>query len=210
MAKDVGAKKVIFASCAPPIRYSNVYGIDMPSRTELVAYDRSEDDIAAYLGADLVVYQTLPDLIHSVTQLNPSLNRFDCSVFDGVYVTGHVEEAYLQHLERLRSDNAKVKEISMGGSGGMVTVPSTKVNSLANGQTNGTIDGRRRAMSNGCEPINGVMNGMGKPLQQQLMETQNGLSDGCSGPMNGSDDTMGLHNSWSIIAPVNEKNKVVS
>ncbi|KAG1826900.1 phosphoribosyltransferase-like protein [Suillus subaureus] len=109
MAKDVGAKKVIVASCAPPIRYSNVYGIDMPSRTELVAYGRTTQEIAEAIGADLVVFQTLPDLVASVRQFNPSIPTFDCSVFTGEYVTGGVSEEYLHQLELLRADNVKNK-----------------------------------------------------------------------------------------------------
>ncbi|KAG2088750.1 phosphoribosyltransferase-like protein [Suillus discolor] len=109
MAKDVGAKKVIVASCAPPIRHSNVYGIDMPSRTELVAYGRNTEEIAEAIGADLVVFQTLPDLIASVRQFNPSISTFDCSVFTGEYVTGGVNEEYLHRLESLRADNVKNK-----------------------------------------------------------------------------------------------------
>ncbi|KAH7913990.1 phosphoribosyltransferase-like protein [Hygrophoropsis aurantiaca] len=107
MAKDVGAKKVLVASCAPPIRHSNVYGIDMPSRNELVAHGRDTEEIAAAIGADLVIFQKLPDLISSVRQFNPSLTNFDCSVFTGEYVTGGVDEAYLTHLESLRADNVK-------------------------------------------------------------------------------------------------------
>jgi amidophosphoribosyltransferase len=109
MAKDVGAKKVIVASCAPPIRHSNVYGIDMPSRAELVAYGRNTEEIADAIGADLVVFQTLPDLIASVRQFNPSISTFDCSVFTGEYVTGGVNEEYLHRLESLRADNVKNK-----------------------------------------------------------------------------------------------------
>ncbi|KAF8512283.1 amidophosphoribosyltransferase [Gautieria morchelliformis] len=104
MAKDVGAKKVIVASCAPPIRFSNVYGIDMPSRHELVAHNRDNNSIAAAIGADLVIFQTLPDLISSVRRFNPSITTFDCSVFTGEYVTGGVDEEYLAHLEQLRGD----------------------------------------------------------------------------------------------------------
>jgi amidophosphoribosyltransferase len=124
MAKDVGARKVIFASCAPPIRYasllarppssldgpflrySNVYGIDMPSRNELVAYHRESDQIAKVLGADLVIYQTLPDLIRSVQQFNPALTAFDCSVFTGEYVTGDIDEKYLAWVEENRAEKA--------------------------------------------------------------------------------------------------------
>ncbi|KAG9318576.1 phosphoribosyltransferase-like protein [Chiua virens] len=109
MAKDVGAKKVVVASCAPPIRYSNVYGIDMPSRAELVAYGRTTEEIAETIGADLVIFQQLPDLIASVRQFNPSIETFDCSVFTGEYVTGSVDEAYLTHIESLRADHVKNK-----------------------------------------------------------------------------------------------------
>ncbi|KAJ3760343.1 phosphoribosyltransferase-like protein [Lentinula raphanica] len=115
MAKDVGAKNVIVASCAPPIRYPNIYGIDMPSRSELVAYGRKEGAVAEAIGADLVIFQTLPDLIESVRQLNPNIKRFDCSVFDGDYVTGGVDEAYFSELERLRADNVRSKVAMMTG-----------------------------------------------------------------------------------------------
>ncbi|ORY24062.1 phosphoribosyltransferase-like protein [Naematelia encephala] len=110
MAKDVGAKKVIFASCAPPIRYSNVYGIDMPSPHELVAHGRTTEEVAEHIGADLVIYQTLDDLVESCRQFNPSIERFDCSVFTGEYVTGGVDERYLEHLQKLRNDKAKAKK----------------------------------------------------------------------------------------------------
>ncbi|KAJ7632834.1 phosphoribosyltransferase-like protein [Roridomyces roridus] len=113
MAKDVGAKKVIVASCAPPIRFSNVYGIDMPSRSELVAHERDTSSIATAIGADLVIFQTLPDLIESVRQFNRNITAFDCSVFTGEYVTGDVDEEYLSHLERLRADNARGKTLGV-------------------------------------------------------------------------------------------------
>ncbi|KAI9509597.1 amidophosphoribosyltransferase [Russula earlei] len=103
MAKDVGAKKVIMASCAPPIRYPNVYGIDMPSRGELVAHGRTTEEVAEAIGADLVVFQTLADLVSSVRQLNPSIEQFECSVFSGEYVTGGVDTEYLDHVENVRS-----------------------------------------------------------------------------------------------------------
>ncbi|KIY62339.1 amidophosphoribosyltransferase [Cylindrobasidium torrendii FP15055 ss-10] len=109
MAKDVGAKKVIVASCAPPIRYPNVYGIDMPSPKELVANGRDNEGIAKAIGADLVIYQTLEDLESSVRQLNPSITNFDCSVFTGHYVTGGVDEHYLAALENTRADNVRAK-----------------------------------------------------------------------------------------------------
>ncbi|KAF5373925.1 hypothetical protein D9758_000752 [Tetrapyrgos nigripes] len=115
MAKDVGAKKVIVASCAPPIRYPNVYGIDMPSRNELVAHGRAEDSIAEAIGADLVIFQTLPKLVDSVRQFNTSITAFDCSVFTGEYITGGVDEAYLSHIESLRADNVRGKVAAMTG-----------------------------------------------------------------------------------------------
>ncbi|KZP21228.1 amidophosphoribosyltransferase [Athelia psychrophila] len=143
MAKDVGAKKVIVASCAPPIRFSNVYGIDMPSRVELVAHDRDTESIATAIGADLVIFQTLPDLIASVRQFNPSITTFDCSVFTGEYVTGGVDEAYLQHLEGLRADNVKgsvvVGDVGVQdgkGGGGVVGDAGGQV-AASSGPTNG-------------------------------------------------------------------------
>lgn len=150
MAKDVGAKKVIVASCAPPIRFSNVYGIDMPSRSELVAHSRNEDAIAQAIGADLVIFQTLPDLISSVRQFNPDISQFDCSVFTGEYVTGGVDEEYLSRLEHVRAENTK----------------SVCPNGVAEG-SDALREGRELAL-------------------------------GCSGPMNGADDTIGLHNSWKL------------
>ncbi|KAI9571452.1 nucleophile aminohydrolase [Boletus coccyginus] len=114
MAKDVGAKKVIVASCSPPIRHSNVYGIDMPSRPELVAYGRTTEEIAKFIGADLVIFQKLPDLIASVRQFNPSIETFDCSVFTGEYVTGGVDERYLTHVESLRADHVKNGTVPTG------------------------------------------------------------------------------------------------
>lgn len=110
MARDVGAKSVTVASCAPPVRHCNVYGIDMPSRTELVGYERTESEIAEYIGADLMIYQKLDDLIESCKKWNRKLDGFDCSVFTGEYVTGGVSEGYLNGIEKLRNDNAKKKK----------------------------------------------------------------------------------------------------
>ncbi|CAG8538156.1 33727_t:CDS:10 [Racocetra persica] len=107
MARDAGAKKVYFASCAPPIRYPNVYGIDMPSRRELVAFGLDDDSIAKEIGADMVIYQDLNDLVTSCQKFNPNIAAFDCSVFNGHYVTGGVTNEYLDRLERSRSDLAK-------------------------------------------------------------------------------------------------------
>jgi len=109
MAREAGARKVYFASAAPAIRHANVYGIDMPAKTELIAYGRSDEEVAAVIGADKVIYQELGDLLKSVRKRNPELEDFDTSVFDGRYVTGDVDEVYFAHIEQLRSDSAKAK-----------------------------------------------------------------------------------------------------
>ncbi len=106
MAREAGAKKVYFASAAPPVRFPNVYGIDMPAPDELVAHDRSEEQVQALIGADWLVYQDLDDLIAAVAEGNEKLTRFDTSCFSGEYVTG-VEPTYLSDLEFSRSDAAK-------------------------------------------------------------------------------------------------------
>ena len=87
----------------------------MPSRKELVAHGRDSEAIATAIGADLVIFQTLPDLVQSVRQLNPSIEHFDCSVFTGEYVTGGVDEEYLRHVEYLRADNSRANSLNLGG-----------------------------------------------------------------------------------------------
>ncbi|RKP27180.1 nucleophile aminohydrolase [Syncephalis pseudoplumigaleata] len=109
MARDVGAKKVYFASAAPAIRYANVYGIDMPSPHELVAYNRNEREIAEAIGADHVIFQALPDLVAACNRFNPALKQFDTSVFDGHYVAGDVSAEYLRMLDSTRNDDEKMK-----------------------------------------------------------------------------------------------------
>ncbi len=104
MARESGAKKVFFASAAPPVRYPNVYGIDMPTRKELIANGRDEAQVADAIGADAVIYQDLDALIEDVRKLNPAIERFDCSCFDGVYVTGDVTPEYLDEIEQGRHD----------------------------------------------------------------------------------------------------------
>ena len=98
MAREAGARKVYFASAAPPVRFANVYGIDMPTPSELVANGRNEAEIAQEIGADLLVYQDLDALKRAVRKTNPRLDRFDASCFDGVYVTGDVTPDYLAQL----------------------------------------------------------------------------------------------------------------
>jgi len=106
MARVSGANKVYFASASPPIRYPNIYGIDMPAANELIAHDRTEEEVAAAIGADKLIYLPLEDLIDSVREGNSSLNKFDCSVFTGEYVTGEGKE-YFSLLEEKRNDFAK-------------------------------------------------------------------------------------------------------
>jgi amidophosphoribosyltransferase len=107
MARDAGAKKVYFASAAPPVRYPNVYGIDMPSAGELIAHDRDEAEICELIGADWLVYQDLEDLIASSREGNPAIENYDCSVFDGSYTTGDVDRGYLDRIDALRNDDAQ-------------------------------------------------------------------------------------------------------
>ncbi|HSD17282.1 MAG TPA: amidophosphoribosyltransferase [Thermomonas sp.] len=106
MARDAGAKKVYLASAAPPVRYPNIYGIDMPSVDELVAHDRSEKDIEQVLGCDWLIYQELSDLEAAVAGPKFPGRKFDSSCFSGEYVTG-IEAGYFERLQQLRSDEAK-------------------------------------------------------------------------------------------------------
>jgi len=108
MARDVGANRVYFASAAPPVRYPNVYGIDMPAASELIAHGRTEDEVCKLLGADGLIFQDLKDLIEAVQKKGKSdVDRFDTSVFDSEYVTGDVTVQYLNRLEQNRNDGAK-------------------------------------------------------------------------------------------------------
>ncbi len=108
MARDAGASKVYFASAAPPVRYPNVYGIDMPAASELVAHNRTADEVCRLLGADGLIYQSLEDLVEAVQKRGKSrVDRFDAAVFDGEYVTGDVTPEYLKRLEEARNDTAK-------------------------------------------------------------------------------------------------------
>jgi amidophosphoribosyltransferase len=99
MARDSGARKVFFASAAPPVRFPNVYGIDMPTRAELIAAHRSEDEVAHEIGADALVYQDLEALKDAVRLANPKLTSFETSCFDGVYITGDITSDYLRSIE---------------------------------------------------------------------------------------------------------------
>ena len=112
MARTAGAKKVYFASAAPPVRYQNVYGIDMAATTELIAHNRTEDEISELIGADWLIYQDLEDLIESAKYGNPSIQQFECSVFDGKYITADIDRSYLQKLEETRSDDKKSRKLN--------------------------------------------------------------------------------------------------
>ncbi|CAD6890258.1 unnamed protein product [Tilletia controversa] len=213
MARDAGARKVIMASCAPPIRHSNVYGIDMPSRHELVAHGRSESEVASYIQADLVIYQTLPDLIESVRQFNPSIGRFDCSVFDGNYVTGGVDTQFLEQLEGVRSENAKIKANAQrvplvavartpgeGAQDPKIT-SSSEVGGAAvlpNGSASVGDASQQESSSKLATPAPPLLRTNSRRLHDHEEEEEEAAKGrvSCNGPMNGADD-IGLYNAWS-------------
>jgi amidophosphoribosyltransferase len=112
LAREAGANKVYFASAAPPVRYPNVYGIDMPAACELIANGRSVEEIQNIIGADKLIYQDLSGLVRSVRHGNSKIKDFDTSCFSGNYVTGDVTKKYLDKLERRRNDAAKQKLIN--------------------------------------------------------------------------------------------------
>ena len=101
MARDVGAKKVFFASAAPAVKFPNVYGIDMASSKEFIAHNKNTEEVAKSISADRLIYQDLDDLIWSVSQGNPEIKNFDCSCFDGKYVTGTFLKIILITLSQL-------------------------------------------------------------------------------------------------------------
>ena len=107
MAREAGARKVFFASAAPPVRFANVYGIDMPTRDELIATGRSDEEIAREIGADQLIYQDLSALTDDVSSVNPKVTHFEDSCFSGNYVTGDVTQEYLDGVEAQRRDGAK-------------------------------------------------------------------------------------------------------
>jgi amidophosphoribosyltransferase len=112
MARDAGAKKVYFASAAPPVRHPNVYGIDMPAAHELIAHNRTEGQVCTAIGADKVIYQDLNDLIDAVRKGNQAILHFDTSCFSKEYVTGDIDDAYLERTEALRNDSAQASRNS--------------------------------------------------------------------------------------------------
>ncbi len=114
MARDAGARKVYFASAAPPVRFPNVYGIDMPSRRELIATGRTDEQICREIGADRLIYQELEDLKKAVCQSNPAISQFDASCFDGIYITGDITPEYLNAVEAARGGGkeSKVEDVN--------------------------------------------------------------------------------------------------
>lgn len=179
MAKEAGAKKVYFSSCAPPITHAHIYGIDLASTSELIAHHRSSRDIADQIGADDVVYQSLSDLEAAVAQdspRDPKTQKFEVGVFCGKYVTP-VDNNYFQHLEQVRGETRKLKvmenarEAVRQGTAGEeeVRIAANGVDVDENGQvvpadssgSDGESRGRKRskgeALTNGAA-INGIRN----------------------------------------------------
>ena len=109
MVREAGAKKVLFASAAPPVKYQNLYGIDMAATKELIAHNKTEAEVADAIGADELIYQSLNDLISSVQEGNPDIKDFETSIFTGNYPT-QIEEGYLENLEEERSDIIKMSK----------------------------------------------------------------------------------------------------
>ena len=107
MARDAGARKVYLASAAPPVRYPNVYGIDMPTATELVAHDRSIEEIRVAIGCDALIYQDIEGMKRAIGALNPQLDGFDASCFDGVYITGDITPETIARMNAERVDGSE-------------------------------------------------------------------------------------------------------
>ena len=116
LAREAGARKVYFASAAPEVRYPNVYGIDMATSRELIAYGKTNQEICDLIGADGLVYQGLDDLKAAVREENPALTEFEDSIFTGHYVTNDIDEKYLAYLDQLRNDDAKAAALYLGDS----------------------------------------------------------------------------------------------
>jgi amidophosphoribosyltransferase len=120
IAREAGASKVDFASAAPPVRYPNVYGIDMPAASELVAAGRTEDEVARLIGADWLIYQDLDDLVRAVQHHDSGVHEFDTSCFSGEYVAGDITPEYLDRLQTERSDQAKQSRSTAATGGGIL------------------------------------------------------------------------------------------
>jgi len=116
MARDAGARKVYMASAAPPVRFPNVYGIDMPTKDELIAHNRTMEEIRQFIGADALIYQDVAAMKRVVGQLNPRLNGFEASCFDGVYITGDVSAADFDAIATQRTSQGNDEEEGPGRS----------------------------------------------------------------------------------------------
>jgi len=112
MARDAGANKVYFASAAPPVRYPNVYGIDMPAANELIAHGRTVAEVSEEIGADWLVYQDLEDLYECSREGNEAIEAFESSVFNGEYLAGTIDQAYLNSIEAARSEGSALRRAS--------------------------------------------------------------------------------------------------
>ena len=110
MAREAGARKVYLASAAPPVRYPNIYGIDMPTPTELIAHNRSIEEIRQFIGADALIYQDVASMKRVVSALNPKITSFEASCFDGIYVTGDVSKEDFEAMRSQRSEQGGDEE----------------------------------------------------------------------------------------------------
>jgi amidophosphoribosyltransferase len=110
MAREAGANKIYFASAAPPVRYPNVYGIDMPTRQELIATDRNTEEICNEISADYLVFQDLDALNHAVAKVSPTVKNFETSCFNGDYITGDVTSEYLRTIELQRNSSSSTSQ----------------------------------------------------------------------------------------------------
>ena len=111
MARKAGAKRGYFASAAPPVIHPNVYGIDMPAKGEYIAHGRTQEEVSQVIGADWLMYQKLDDLIDACRGGTCGVEHFDASCFNGIYVTGDIDDTYLEKLEEVRNDAAKAAQI---------------------------------------------------------------------------------------------------
>jgi amidophosphoribosyltransferase len=107
MAREAGARKVYLASAAPPVRFPNVYGIDMPTREELIAHNRTPDQIRQFIGADALIYQDVETMKRVVGALNPAIVGFEASCFDGQYITGDISLADFEAIQTQRTEARK-------------------------------------------------------------------------------------------------------
>ena len=158
MARDAGARKVYFCSAAPPIRFPNIYGIDIPTRQELIAYERDEAEIAKKIGCDMVVYQDLQDLEDSIRESadkgTPSIPAFDTSCFSGVYVTGEtIHDAYFNRLHDQRNDGAKEQRKRAHDGGAEGGFPKKPLGSHDGCESVSNDKRMAQADSSGCEPL---------------------------------------------------------